>query len=54
MRRTRLCFLVSKQEALSLAGIIGKMMQKEHGWSNRETEQKIKESVERILSYEFD
>jgi glycerol-3-phosphate dehydrogenase len=45
MRRTRLSFLVGKAESLSLAALIGELLQKELGWSNKERDQKVRESV---------
>lgn len=53
MRRTRLSFLVGKIESLSLAELIGRLLQKELGWSDKERDERIKASTDRILSYEF-
>ena len=53
MRRTRLSFLLGKQESLSLAARIGEIFQKEFGWSNKEKKERVASSVERLLSYEF-
>jgi glycerol-3-phosphate dehydrogenase len=37
MRRTRLCFLVPKGEVLPLAGLVGKLLQRQLGWSDKKT-----------------
>jgi glycerol-3-phosphate dehydrogenase len=37
MRRTRLCFLLPKAEFLPLVSVVGKLLQKQLGWSDKQT-----------------
>lgn len=54
MRRTRLCFLISKRDVVPLANHIGRLLQKQNKWSDKRTREEINKSVENILSYEFE
>jgi glycerol-3-phosphate dehydrogenase len=45
MRRTRLCFLVPKEDFLPLAQYVGALMQETHGWSDKQTIKEINNSI---------
>jgi len=52
MRRTRLCFLVSKEQFIPLAKVVGSLMKQANGWDEKRTVKEINESIERLISYE--
>jgi hypothetical protein len=46
--------LVSKRDIVPLATIVGQLLQKQNKWSDKRTKEEIDQSIERLLSYEFE